>query len=821
MCLPFSNLVIDTIYFDNTYSRKAASFLTREECKQESALFCRSEIGSNKIVYFVLEPIGKEDILASVAETLGVRIVVPEDKYQLLSCMGLCKNFTVDKKDGLIFYISKSKFNFKKSSKKIIDQHSPKEVVFVKISGMRRGQNCKSYKYVNFSEHSSMKEIEMFFDSVVYKSATPILTRIEREKSEKVAKALTCEDETQEKKQSNEKVKVKLRKNKSSDEQTSFTITSEFERSVAVTPCYRVVTGVSTDEEAGDSPGAPGVLPPRSCSTPMTDINDDELEKLAVFHDYSSLDLAGSTEASDQMSVSSSPCRGPYIEPPIALDWVLSPIKSTLSSPSSLIEHPILQLENEYKRMSSPDSPYALSICSSIEVLIESELVNKHQKKVSPNKGLVLSPYDVGMICNSPIYDMNGKVSYPSVSPTIEREYLQNLSNSSLQLDGYQSNAADMYEKMFKEPEVPPEITASLVDDLRRGVDIMDDTPNSIDTLYVSDTESESEDEMEKDGPIGDYLRGQYALNQMFNNSVIDIRESLSTSVRFANHIQQQKRSTEEDLAKTKIELLMPKIRGSAEIQKEQESNSIVEHARQIIESKDDYFRKMTEIAERGYQVSYNKKPKKIGKTLPQNLLTESINLINNYAELSDGSLKNLARKLTYDDTFNPRNKPVLSISRKAGIPAEVFNMSYPVPHPVPLLSPQPAPLSKVPPPLSHTKYCSPKPPYKEFTCLNSHEVLGHDPICYPRSLNAKTPKFQKLPGKQNLSSSSSPLVRGTRHRQKHVKNTIHSPKQPDDIFDILFGSTPTSAVKRVKKRAKEQNSCKREKVRQGSANGN
>ena len=840
ICKQFANQEIDTVYFDNTYSRKSAKFMTRDDCKQQAAEFCKLQIEANKILYFVLESIGKEDILQFVAESLGSKIVVPKDKFQLVKCMGLSKYFTVDEKDGELFFLSKTKFNYKKSSQNIIDHHSPKEVVFVKITGMRRGQNCEAYKYINFSEHSSMKEIERFFDSLIYKSATPILTRIEKSEEDVKSHAKRGDCEKKDKKQeSKEKVKVKLRKNKSSDDQTSFTIFSEFERSRAVTPRYRVVTGVSTDEEAGDSPGvvSPTVKPTRSCSTPLLDVTDeDQFDRLVVFHDQNSVESTPSMDANEQLSISSvnSPSRIPYIEPPIDLDWVLSPIKSSQAFSSPEIDPSKVEINDALKI----DPLNSVSSDSSIEVLVENEFMDNLQKKSSPDKPHGLSPCDVGLICNSPIYEINGKVSYLTRSPTIEREFFHDFSNGSSTFDDYESNVGQLYEEMFRETEVPPEITASLVNDLCD--DILNTTPNSVDTLHVSDTESESGDEMQKDGPIGDYLRGQYALNQMFNNSVIDIRESFSTSAKFSSYPQRTKKSTEEDLAKTKIELLMPKMRetSDAKPKKEYDFSSTLERVKQLRDSKEEYFRNLSEIAQRGYHITYSKKPRKIGKSLPQNLLSESMNLINNYAEKSDGNVKSLARKLTYDDTFHPRNKPVLAITKISLTPGElhhyipniVHNSSYS--HATPLSFNtnhilQTCPVSPSLPQMQyqashkihHPNSCTSQ---MDLTCIPSPEIeiLGHTlPICNLRSqVSSKTRVFKKHTLKQNPRPSSSIVPSGSRPRQKSTAKSTVASNPPEDIFDFLFGSTPTSAVKRVKKRSKEQgSSCKRGHVRPGN----
>ena len=781
--------------------------MTRVECKEHASNYCRSQIGQNKVVYFVLDAVGKEDILSYVAETLGIQVVVTEDKYQLIQCMGLSKHFTTNRENGSVFCLSKSKFNYKKSIAGIKESHAPAEVQFVKISGMRRGQNCLSYEYIKFSDHSCMKEIELFFASLSYKSASPIMTKIDRE----LPKPKQTENTINKLLPESDKIKVKLRKNK--EEQTSFSITSEFENSPAVS--YRVVSGVTTDEEVGDSPDrslfSPCKYAGRSCSTPIPDINDELLQELAIYHDYSFRDSHPSSEF-PYSYVSGSPDRAPYIEPPIPLDWLPSPIKCEQSD--SIGTGSDIQSD-----LNINDRGGLCSLGDDISPDIEDESSAEpiHSKpvmapKVSPN--FVFPRCSIQLLCNSPVYNMNGKISYPSASAAVEKE--QNILNGGgVLVENHQSNVSMLYEEMFREPEltdIPPEITESLRDDFSDGIDVLNETPESVETLYVSDTESESGDDIEKAGPIGDYLRGQYALNQMFNSTVINIRENFNSSALTTNFFKRRKKITEDDLASTRIHLLLPKVVCSPEIKVKNEhplESEGVRQARHFKENKDEYFRQLSEISKKCYATTYKKKPKKIGKSLPVSraLLSDSIHLLNDYTDPLENQLRDLAWKLTVDKII-PKTMPVLEIKKRPLSPSFKEGLFVPMDRP---LSPE-----NLMSPISDINHSTDVP----ITASHPLDLVdSKKTICIPhRSSTPKPSKNLKKVSKSILSQSSSPpIVNGNAKKLKKgvkTKSSTSTPKHnapKDDIFDMLFGSTPTSlAVKRIKKRSKDPVSRKR-----------
>ncbi|KAL5260431.1 hypothetical protein ACHWQZ_G010531 [Mnemiopsis leidyi] len=797
---PIANLPIDTVYFDNTHSRKGAKFMSRPECKHYAVNYCRLQISQNKVIYFVLEPIGHEDILSHVAESLGIQVVVSEEKYQVIQCMGLSQYFTTDDQEGKVFWVSKSKFNYKKSVAGILERHAPSAVNFVKISGMRRGQNCVSYEYIKFCNHSCMKEIELFFASLCYKSASPIMTKTNSNKN-----SLVVSRSPQKKHPDNsnnmsnsvpDKIKMKLKKNR--DEQTSFTITSEFEK--APTLSYRVSSGVTTDEEVGYSPDtsviSPCQYPGRTCSTPIPNINDEHLHELAFYHDHSSHDSFLSSEIPYSLSfLARSPERAPYIQPPIPLDWLPSPIKCEPENSPNFNSDLKVKLDDGLCSLGEELSPDVNDECS-VDVLAAGQTFFP---KVSP-KFVFPRNCDMQIMCNSPVYNVNGRVSYQNTA-SMEKE--QNiLSGAGLPLENHKSNVSMLYEEMFKEDEVCQGIATDLPDDLSDGIEVLNESPDSVETLYVSDTESDSGDEIEKAGPIGDYLRGQYALNQMFNSTVINIRETFNSSTFDFNLFKQRKKMTEDDLASSRVQLLMPKVTHSPGDQVE--SNSIIEteevrQARYFIESKDEYFRQLSEITKKCQAITYKKKPKKIGRSLPVSraLLSDSINLLNNYADVSDPRLRDLAWKLTVDKSV-PKNVPILEIEKRE-IPPEIKHEDQ-----AKLVTPDkhafPSGVVTIKPIISDSRLSD----KTQFSPL----IESKKTVCVPRHLT--TPKTSK---NTKSTPKNSPLVVDD-NAKKNKRVRVAPPKRQtsnDDIFDMFFGSTPTSlAVKRVKKRSKEPVSRKK-----------
>ena len=812
---PIANLPIDTVYFDNTHSRKAAKFMTRPECKHYAESYCRSELSQNKVIYFVLEPIGKEDILSHVAETLGIQVVVSEEKYQLIQCMGLSEYFTTEGQNGKVFCLSKSKFNYKKAVDGILERHAPCEVKFVKISGMRRGQNCLSYDYIKFCNHSCMKEIELFFASLCYKSASPIMIKNNKEKPVGVRNSPTVSCSPTQNPPDNsinmtnlepDKIKVKLRKNR--EEQTSFTITSEFEN--APTLSYRVASGVTTDEEVGDSPNTSVVstclYPGRSCSTPIPNINDEQLAELNIYHDHSSHDSFLSSEIPYNLSfLAGSPERAPYIQPPIPLDWLPSPIKCNPENTSYLDLDLNVKLDDGLCSLGEELSPDVEDECS-VNVLARNQVPIP---KVSPK---FVFPRDMQIMCNSPVYNVNGRVTYQNTA--INEKEQKILSGTDLPLETHKSNVSMLYEEMFKEDEVCLEsIATDFPDDLSDGIEVLNETPDSVETLYVSDTESESGDDFEKAGPIGDYLRGQYALNQMFNSTVINIRETFNSSTFNSNLHKQRKKVTEDDLATSRVQLLMPKVTDSPEVKEEIKppvESDEVRQARYFIESKDEYFRQLSDITRKCQEITYKKKPKKIGRTLPVSraLLSDSINLLNNYADTAvwDPRLRDLAWKLTVDKTV-PKSVPVLEIKKHEIVP-EVKREDQEKPVAQKNRTITPGAIK----PVKSDKHVSDQKPVVSTPIRFSPLVESKKTVCVPR--HSTTPKSSK--NTKGTPKSSSLIIDESSKKKKRVKtpSSTTTPKRQtsnDDIFDMFFGSTPTSlAVKRVKKRSKDPVSRKK-----------
>ena len=805
--------------------------MTRSECKENATNFCRSQLSQGKVLYFVLDNIGKEDILSHVAEALRVEVVVTEDKYQLVKCMGLSKHFTTNRQGGRVFCVCKSKFNYKKAIAGITAEHCHSEVVFVKISGMRRGQNCLSYEYIKFSDHSCMKEIEIFFASLCYKSACPIMSKVEKPSVNSPPNPEQTEN-TSTSKLDTDKIKVKLRKNK--EEQTSFSITSEFENTAAVS--YRVVTGLSTDEEAGNSPEtsifSPCQYPGRSCSTPIHNVNCEDLQEHAIYHDHSSRESHPSSEmpycyfnGSGSPDLFLMPYIGtrssdmtPYIEPPIPLelDWLPSPIKcqhnGTVQSYVKLGDcGGLSSLGDEM----SPDIDDESSVKVNRQVIVP---------KVSPK--FVFPNCEIEIIANSPVY-MNGKV-YPSRigSPTIEKEQVI-LNGGGVELDNHKSNVSTLYEEMFRETQLPGEVVK--INDFTDGIEVLNDTPDSVETLYVSDTESESEDGAEKAGPIGDYLRGQYALNQMFNSTVINIRETFNTSTLSANYysstFKQRKKITEDDLAESRIELLLPKVVCSPEITVKNDHTSESEAVRQtryFRESKNEYFRQLSEITKKCHAITYNKKPKKIGKSLPVSraLYSDSIHLLNDYTDVTEGHLRDLARKLTVDKIL-PKTMPVLEIKKRPLSPetktevivskeAQILSGSNTNEYTITSI-----PKETLQSPMIESKKIRQSPnieckkirqsPIVECKKTRQSPIVEcMETVCIPRS---STPKSSK-----GIKNTAATIVNDKAKKKQRLKTpSLIASQSSDDIFDMIFGSTPTSmAVKRIKKRTKESTSRKR-----------
>ena len=69
VCSLFTGITMDHIYFDNLYFNKKS--ISREQAIYSIKETCLTALQHNKILYFIVDDLGKEDILYYAARTIG------------------------------------------------------------------------------------------------------------------------------------------------------------------------------------------------------------------------------------------------------------------------------------------------------------------------------------------------------------------------------------------------------------------------------------------------------------------------------------------------------------------------------------------------------------------------------------------------------------------------------------------------------------------------------------------------------------------------------------------------------------------------------
>ena len=73
---------MDHIYFNNLYFNKKS--ISREQAIYSIKETCLTALQHNKILYFIVDDLGKEDILYYAARTIGQTFVVGKQKFDVL-----------------------------------------------------------------------------------------------------------------------------------------------------------------------------------------------------------------------------------------------------------------------------------------------------------------------------------------------------------------------------------------------------------------------------------------------------------------------------------------------------------------------------------------------------------------------------------------------------------------------------------------------------------------------------------------------------------------------------------------------------------------
>ena len=554
---PFREKTIDLVYFDNTYSQKSTSFVTRSECKDEAVKLVQSRLSEGKCVYFIQDNVfGLEDILHFVAQKLGFEIVVSQNKMEALECMGLEQYFTTDRTDKRVFLYTKNKMNYKQCVTEILRTRTIANTAFIKISGLRRGHNTAFFDYIYFAEHSSAFEIEQFFSELRYRSATPIVVKAKSDSPKKQRVKKT-------KKQKEDSLKIKIRK----VEGDYFNVI----RDIPPPPSYYITDPIDND----------------MLQSPYSDVSSSSRFGMYFLDDTTT----------DESSQRTSP--KPYIEPPV-------------------------EISSELPSFDLPIIPY----------------VNESSRDMS----------------SSPIYN--------SASSTFQKADDCKVRTNDSNIDNNEINI-NLSEDYFDILSTPVSI------DMKENCESLENLTDSDDdatTIHVSESEVEEEADT---CCIAGNLRGLYVINQIFNETLLQLRESHSTCVK--KYLAPPKNAEEDDLVLTRLELILPKVRDDKSSLKiwDHGSRNGDQRTPSIIRYDLDYtpgFRVDDRIKDIERFNDYS------SEEATKNLVIDSMNLTNSYplSEKSTEDLFSIVRKINSTNDFVPKNRPILQLARKP-LPANFF----------------------------------------------------------------------------------------------------------------------------------------------------
>eukprot|EP00116_Pleurobrachia_bachei_P001708 sb/3461970/ len=676
VCSLFTGITLDHIYFDNLYfNKKSIKSITRQQAIYSITETCLLALQQNKILYFIVDELGKEDILYYAARTIGQRFVVSKAKFDVLKCMELDDYFTTNPYGGRVFVVDKKRINSKKSLPEIIKRHYPTPVQFVKITHQKRGATVAEYDYMIFSEHSTSPEIEQFFGNLAYRSVTPIFcdspSRTKKSSSGECSSSSTPPP-----------AKMRLKKVESDT--------------------YRVASGQTTDEEAelvvGDF-SAPVVTPIIAC--------EEEVVSTAM------AGFSPCTHPSPPFSpcIASSPDTSrSYIERPVSLSSCeLSPIKKFLPVHQGEVTEGELVIDEEATTPAAPagvitpgvagvTTPTPAGVTTpggvttptpSVTTPQSSPVYNSisntepHCNQLTPVQQEESSPVQQELHHQPsplPVQDTTQPLHHHSSPVQDTTQPLHHLPSpwtvspasnfKPIQMD-------DLFEEMFKDSIIKEEIIPIAEEEVVSddSIEVLDNTADSVDVLYVSESEEEKVEEVPE---IMTPLRQMYDVNTAFNKSAWELKKLF------------------DGYQPSIATLEFPPVRSVDYIPPPPYINPV--RTDQWVKDREAYFRKITRIADRGRAIYYPQKPRRIYPTPPAPVVPGP----------TQNEIREFLTMLNHDPNFQPPSRPVLQVAKAPCylIPPKPVQQHQPTPPP-PVKFKQSPVFNPKPPPPSFSKYAS------------------------------------------------------------------------------------------------------------------
>ena len=169
-----SDIVINTLYLDNTYCDPKCEFPTKSEAKEKILEIIHNN--PEQDIRFGLDILGKENLLCDIAKDQGVPIFVDEFRYKTTKLLGCSEYFTLNVEETFIRAERKNAVN--KSTLAHLNKFFP--TIGVIPSALYQGRNNPFAKsetifVVPYSDHSSFSELKTFVGKLKPQRIVPIV----------------------------------------------------------------------------------------------------------------------------------------------------------------------------------------------------------------------------------------------------------------------------------------------------------------------------------------------------------------------------------------------------------------------------------------------------------------------------------------------------------------------------------------------------------------------------------------------------------------------------------------------------------------------
>ena len=173
---------LDEVYLDNTFFYETCDFPSRQEMLEKTISLIANH--PEHQILIGIRKIGKEDVLVEVARRLKERILVSDERYEMLKIMDYPDVFTTDPKCSRIQCVHLNRLN----RRYMESENSKKATIGIMLTALYYGWDAKSTKpysisssyglhVIEYSDHSSYSEIIEFVKALKPKVVKPIVDK--------------------------------------------------------------------------------------------------------------------------------------------------------------------------------------------------------------------------------------------------------------------------------------------------------------------------------------------------------------------------------------------------------------------------------------------------------------------------------------------------------------------------------------------------------------------------------------------------------------------------------------------------------------------